>query len=351
MEKMEKAARAIVERHRQGDEREQADGVGAQEAKKLAAYNAKIGKIKEFLRTASKNIGPTGKERKSNITDPQSAKMSTSRGVIQGYNGMAVVDERNQIVVHAEAHATGQEQETLAPMIAGTRKNFEAIGHKGDIFKKAKLSADSGFHSGKTVEETQKSGVDAYIADPNYRRRDEAFANRGRYKERHRKEHRRQSASEARKRFGPEDFTYDEAARTCVCPAGKKLYRHGNLVETNGYLNIRFKAPKSACGECALRAQCLKYPDRTAQRQVAFFLNRTATGERRPIDVMREKFDSAEGRRIYNQRIGTIEPVFGNIQNKGMRRFTLRGRSKVSMQWKLFVLVHNVEKIAHCAAA
>ena len=30
---------------------------------------------------------------------------------------------------------------------------------------------------------------------------------------------------------------------------------------------------------------------------------------------------------------------------------TLRGKSKVSTQWKLFTLVHNIEKIAHCAAA
>jgi hypothetical protein len=45
--------------------------------------------------------------------------------------------------------------------------------------------------------------------------------------------------------------------------------------------------------------------------------------------------------------MGTVEPVFGNLQNKGMRRFTLRGRSKVDAQWRLFTLVHNIEKIAH----
>jgi hypothetical protein len=56
-------------------------------------------------------------------------------------------------------------------------------------------------------------------------------------------------------------------------------------------------------------------------------------------------------RRIYSRRIATVEPVFGNIQNKGMRRFTLHGRRKVSTQWKLFTLVHNIEKVAHAAAA
>ena len=43
-----------------------------------------------------------------------------------------------------------------------------------------------------------------------------------------------------------------------------------------------------------------------------------------------------------------MEPVFANLRyNKGLDRFTLRGRSKVDAQWKLFCLVHNIEKLAH----
>ena len=61
---------------------------------------------------------------------------------------------------------------------------------------------------------------------------------------------------------------------------------------------------------------------------------------------MRFKFDSPSGRQLYAKRMGTVEPVFGNIQNKGMRRFTLRGQKKVNAQWQLFTIVHNIEKIA-----
>jgi len=53
---------------------------------------------------------------------------------------------------------------------------------------------------------------------------------------------------------------------------------------------------------------------------------------------MRWKSDSPLGREIYSSRIATVEPVFANIQHKGMRRFTLRGRSKVHAQWQLCVL-------------
>jgi len=347
--KMEATARQIVRRHKERDAAEKLGPQARQDEKKLATYRAKIEKIKGFLAAAKPNMGASGKERKSNITDPHSAKMSTSHGVIQGYNGVAVVDDERQIVVCAEAWGNGQEQELLVPMVKETRQSFARIGIAQNIFESAKLTADSGFHCAKSVEQLQQLGVDAYIADANYRRRDAAFANAGRFKERHRKEHRQRSG--AQECFGPADFVYDEQSRTCICPAGKKLYRSGKLIETRGYLNIRFKAPKSACRPCPLRAKCLRNPERTVQRQVAFFIGRVAKATQRAMDVMREKFDSVVGRAIYAKRMGTVEPVFGNSQNKGMRRFTLRGKSKVDAQWKLFMLVQNIEKIGNYAPA
>jgi hypothetical protein len=64
---------------------------------------------------------------------------------------------------------------------------------------------------------------------------------------------------------------------------------------------------------------------------------------------MRQAIDSVHGRRLYSQRIATVEPVFGNIRhNKRLNRFTLRGTAKVGTQWRLFCLVHNIEKMARC---
>jgi hypothetical protein len=60
---------------------------------------------------------------------------------------------------------------------------------------------------------------------------------------------------------------------------------------------------------------------------------------------MREKIDSSKGRAIYAQRMGLIEPVFGHTRQRGLRRFTLRGQTKVTTQWKLFCIVHNVAKL------
>jgi hypothetical protein len=85
----------------------------------------------------------------------------------------------------------------------------------------------------------------------------------------------------------------------------------------------------------------------TLVRQVAFF-HRKPSSPLTYTEAMRQHIDSAEGRALYGRRIATVEPVFGNLRNnKGLDRFTLRGRPKVDTQWKLYCMVHNIEKLAH----
>jgi hypothetical protein len=354
--KLERVAERIVDRHRERDEQE-ADGAKAKDAKKAEKYRRQVEKIAAFLRQSKKKLGPSGNEQKSNVTDPESAKMASSRGVIQGYNGLAVVDDRAQIVVHAEAHGSGYEAHLLAPLLEATRTTFADLEPGTDVLSKAKITADSGFHSRAVVSEVEQMGADVYIADRDHRRRDPAFADSGRHKERERKERelerrkQRERLPQKRKLFSLQDFFYDEGKALCVCPAGHKLYRSGKNMLFNGYRVAHFKAPITACRSCPLRARCLRHPERTPQRTICIIKGRE--GAKRPdkrngaADRMRWKFDTLYGREIYSRRMATVEPVFANLQNKGMRRFTVRGRTKVNVQWQLFTMVHNIEKIAH----
>jgi hypothetical protein len=351
--KLEQVAERLVERHLQRDAAERGGTSAAKDAKKLEAYRRRAEQIKTFLAQKEKNLGPSGQEQKSNLTDPESAKMASSRGVIQGYNGLAVVDDRAQIVVHAEAHGSGYEGQLLAPLIEATRETFGVLEAGQDLFKKAKVTADSGFHSRAVVAAVELTGADAYIPDRDYRRRDPGFARAGRHKDRDRKERARERAKQAEqkpKRFSLRDFFYDESKELCVCPAGHRLYHSGKHMLFNGYRVAHYKAPITACRGCALRERCLRHPERTPQRSICIIKGREGTRPTNgsgPVERMRRKFDSAAGREIYSRRTGTVEPVFGNLQNKGMRRFTMRGRSKVNAQWQLFTMVHNIEKIAH----
>ena len=80
-------------------------------------------------------------------------------------------------------------------------------------------------------------------------------------------------------------------------------------------------------------------------RRVSFI---TKKNKRKPnhTDWMKERVDSKEGKLYYSHRMSVVEPVFGNIgTNKGLNRFSLRGKEKVNGQWKLFCLIQNIEKL------
>jgi len=66
-----------------------------------------------------------------------------AHGVVQGYNAQALVDDKHQIIVHAEAMGNGQDHENLSAMLDGAKENMKAIGKGDDYFKGKELSADA----------------------------------------------------------------------------------------------------------------------------------------------------------------------------------------------------------------
>jgi len=342
--KMEKAIKQIIAKHKERDTAESDQKVIEKEEQYVATLKTKIKKIKTWLaenddKPGSSKNGP----RKSNITDNESATMKTSHGVIQGYNGVAMVDSKHQVVVHAEA--TGDsEPAILKPMVEGTRENFKEVKKEEDVFKKTQLTADSGFHSEKNVQMVIEEGIDAVVADNKFRHRDPRYATADRHKERFNKE--------IAKRFNrpiifqPRDFTVSTDKTFCICPAGKRMYRHGSNVIFHGRHAIRFKGAKRDCIPCQLREKCLKKPDLTEVRQFAYFTGKTEDQTKTFTQKMREKIDSAAGKLIYGRRMATVEPVFADIRSSlGLDRFSLRGKKKVGIQWRFYCIVHNLLKV------
>jgi len=67
---------------------------------------------------------------------------------------------------------------------------------------------------------------------------------------------------------------------------------------------------------------------------------------------MAAKIDTDQGRKIYPQRFAVAEPVFANIRTqKRLDCFTLRGKVKVNIQWLLYCVIHNIEKIMNYGVA
>jgi hypothetical protein len=253
--KMEKAIGHMLCHHREEDRRNVALDKERREKEQQAiqALKKPIKKLKGWLDGHDDRPGKSGKSKKSNVTDNESAKIKTSKGVIQGYDGLASVDSKRQIIVHAEAFGEAQEHDLLQPMIEGTQDNFGAMD-KRYIKKKTKLTADSGFYNKNNIEYLYGNNIDAYLPDIGFRKRDPRFQDVGKYKGRNRKE--QQKKTKTIHDRSP-DFHYDAATHTCICPAGEKLYRNGRNLNLNGYQTVRFRGAKRDCLPCEQRDRCM----------------------------------------------------------------------------------------------
>jgi transposase len=338
--KLEAAAKTMLARHRAEDAKPLEPDLAVKEAKRIERLERDAAQIRRWLTAhPEERRGVKGSIRKSNRTDNESAKMATSKGVIQGYTGVAAVDGKHQIIVCAQAHGTGSEQELLVPVV----KAMQDVLAEDSV-----ITADAGYHSEENLKQLAAMQVQALIADNGMRGRDERFATQDRHKEAPDPLYDKSDKEKKATTYQPKDFTYDPEAKTCVCPAGKSLYGHGSHCLTNGYVSIRFQGAQRDCLPCSHRARCLRTPEKTQTRQVAFFQGKAVTTPESHTDRMKKRIDSPEGRVLYGRRFATVEPVFGNLRyNKGLDRFTLRGKTKVDAQWQLFCLVHNIEKLAH----
>ncbi len=344
-EALERKVAAAVREHREADKRG-GDPDGDRREERIKRLKQKAERIEKFLAENGPKQGKRGKEIQSNVTDNDSAKMTSSHGVIQGYNANAVVDEDNQVVVHAEVFGDASDSTAMESLLGGTRRNLEAIGQEEPLKDKT-VSADTGYFSTTNLQACKDAEVDAYVPDPKFRERDVRFAEAKRHR-RPTDKRKQQYKKKPSKWFTNEDFHYDNNIGKLVCPAGRELYvKNRNFFTPDGFLGIAYQAPARACRDCKLRARCLRNPNSKEGRQVHYLHGR------RPgalTDEMRDKIDTPEGRTIYGKRLAIVEPVFGNIRAcKGMDRFTLRGRTKVNIQWMLYCLVHNIGKIAHAA--
>ena len=199
------------------------------------AYN----KIDNFLKTASPRLG-NGKKKeevKSNITDNESAKMTTSKGTFQGFTGVNTVDKKRQIITDAQAFGAGQEHHTLQPVLETLKDRYQRLGFSDDIYQDAIIvTADTGFANEANMKYLHDNHINAYISDNQFRSRDPKFANQ---KEKYGKRHQTNKKTKTTLVIPASEFTFDPKAKTCICPAGKqlRLSREQNETQNNHKLD------------------------------------------------------------------------------------------------------------------
>ena len=347
--KMRDRAKRIIAKHKTIDSGKNEDsGHHKKEKQTIDTLLKNADKIDKFLENNEPRQGQSRskKEVQSNITDNESCKMTTSKGTIQGMTCVTAADDKHQIIIEAQAYGYGQEQATLKPMVEKIKKHFE-----GDVFSNGcVLTADTGYCSENNLAFLHNQNITAVIPDNNFRLRDSVYSESESFKaHKEKRQEARKDNKKTRKIFDTDAFIVDFENKEAVCPNGKKMILTGTNIETINGPHIRFRGYLKDCRACPLQTQCMKKEVKKQGRQISVLIE----GQRKTthLDKMKKVIDSEEGKRWYSKRMHTIEPVFGNIcSNKGLNKLSLRGQSKVTAQWQLYCMVHNVEKLWKYAA-
>lgn len=226
-----------------------------------------------------------------------------------GYN--LQMGTQHQFIVGYSLHQKPTDTTVLIPHL---KKLHQQLGRLPD-----NLIADAGYGSEENYRYLEDQGVTGYVKYNNFH-----FEKKRRFKQ---------------DLFRVENLEYNADKDAFTCPAGKSLHYIGEeAYETkNGYEVQKRIYQCEDCRGCQLRPQCHKGK---SHRRVE--INPRLQRYRRRA---RELLDSETGVKYRSRRPVEVESVFGQIKNnRGFRRFLLRGLEGVGVEFGLLALAHNLMK-------
>lgn len=214
-----------------------------------------------------------------------------------GYNVQAGVDADNQIIVAADLHLNQSDQGALIPMLDQIEKNCGKQANN--------ILGDCGYNSLKNLKEVAKRGANAIISvEPEYH------------------------DVPIRK---SEQIRKGDGERTYHCLGGRELF-----LASRGKSGLVFKKSPRFCAGCTQKNKCKIETNKN--------FSILDDEDRIFFNLHLEKCRSECFQEKYKFRKAIVEPVFGNIKNKGLRIYH-RGNRSVRTWWLLACSAHNVEKI------
>lgn len=206
---------------------------------------------------------------------------------------------------------------TDTSLLKGHIDDFIAsYGHSPDS-----LTADAGYGSEENYEYLEKCTITPFVKYAYFDKEQKQKKN-------------------PRNPFHPDYLHYDDESDVYICPMGQRMSYIGEQTRetANGYLQTHRSYQAQNCSGCPLRGPCHKAKgERIIQRSPKLV---------RYKKEVRELLTSEEGIEKRRQR-WQVEAVFGNIkQNKGCRRFLLRGLDKVNVEFGLIALAHNLQRLS-----
>ena len=310
--------RETIEEHRQLA-REQVEAMGDPRSEELSQ---RVGKARqralreklERLERACQEIEKIEEQRKATDTparvsesDPEARIMKQGQGgFASSYNIQVSTDASNKIIVAVAATQAGtddgQLEDGLNRVEANTGQRPEQMVVDGAYIKNANVEM--------AAPRTDLYGA---MAEKNP---EASLKQRGLAPE-----------------FYPDQFTYNEAANTVTCPAGKELTLKKQEQRLGG-TQYRYRAEAKDCAACPYRQQCCpKNSPRWITRQV----------DSEAVQAFRTKMETEEAKAICRTRAEVAETPNLWIKEKfGLRQFRLRGLLKVGMEAVWACLTYNI---------
>ena len=275
------------------------NGTVGSRVKNLAEKIAAIGKRRTRCKAMLAELDRTGEDQIS-LTDPDSRAMAAHTRVAVGYNVQIAVDVKHKLIV--EQQVTNQVVDMgLLTQTAEPAK--EVLG-----VEKIAVVADKGYFKIEDIEACEKAGIEPYVPRP------------------------QRGPSVKAGLFRKDEFQYDAASDSYVCPAGQRLHPYSSSL-LRGLKKINY-VNKLACDDCAIRSRCTAGKFRTVSR-----LENEAV-----LDRMQARL--AKRPDVLDRRRETVEHPFGSIKqwmNQGA--FLMRGLKKVRAEFSLTALAYNLRRV------
>ena len=249
-------------------------------------------------------------------TDPDATFMRMKEDAMNngqtkpGYN--VQISTENQFITNYGIFWRPTDQGTLIPYITSFSDRYG--------FQSDEICADSGYGSEQNYAHLFGIGVTPYVkynmfhAEEKKKRREDPFLVHNLY--------------------------YNEAEDYYVCPMGQHMEHVGDEKSKSdlGYVSTVSKYRARDCTRCPLRCVCYK----GTARQRTIEVNHQSNAYRAEA---RRLLTSEKG--LHHRSMRPIEPeaVFGDIKfNHGFKRFRLKSNAKVSVEFGLVALAHNLRK-------
>jgi transposase len=264
-------------------------------AEKIAAVRARRTRCQDMLAELER----TGADQIS-LTDPDSRAMAAHTRVAVGYNVQVAVDAKHKLIVEQQVTNQVLDLGLLTPTAEPAK---EILG-----VETIAVVADRGYFKIEDIEACEKAGMQPYVPRP------------------------QRGPSVRAGLFRKDEFRYDAADDSLICPAGQRLHPYSSSL-LRGLKKINY-TNKLACDDCTIRPRCTGGQFRTVSR-----LENEAVLDRMQVRIARRPD-------ILNQRRETVEHPFGTIKqwmNQGA--FLMRGLQKVRAEFSLTALAYNLRRV------